>query len=843
MIQNKRTARKSGQNMSLFSCAKARRLRLSDGSYPKEYENKDNIPCYLDETELTPAVRNLFAKWDGFQRQQLEEEKPFPFEIVDFYCFLEDKKTAVYGIQNTNMVLLQVWRDNYWISRTIFNAINKMYHAKYFVTMIMLTMMIEMCTGLEELHRRKLAILDLNTMNIGVDNDTQWFFNVDDQGTPFVPSVAFLNTETFLPYGSECVFDGSDSGEEVWPPEAVVGARIVNPEGFDVFCLGNVFRRIVGHTPSKNPEFDAILRDMMMNMPEERPSFAEVRSRLTQCARNLIPDSADLFEIVNETDEVPSDYMKEFPQNCEAFQNLRVEKLLGEGGFGRLELVTDEKGDQLALKTIQIRPQDRFSSQKEVYMLMKTRSQGFGSRQCLPHNICLLGWCMDDEAETLKLLMPLVKGSDMIDWLNSFPKIRQLRRMALDYAQELKISDAEGFRLLARKATLIMLDIMKQIAEGVRQLHEHDLIHLDLKPENIMISGGSPEFIIKKSDVTKGDPFYITLVDLGLSCIDNYKVSKVFQCLRRGGGGGTAKYVAPERLDETLAYDMKPTDIFSLGVVFYEIARFETLFDEKEGYYHTIYDYGHPEKDESYLADRMGFPVNSKMYNERRQSELSQFENEFMRAEDREAVQDRIEDRGENLRDVRDRLKRFVVPTDYPRQEHMDKFVKLFDKPTGLPKLDLLIQRMIDPRPDARPKAIEVVEEILSIQRSYESHPNSKYALFKFQGLMQLGSRGQASEDVPMKETLENIEEERSSQLSLPTDDERKVSSSSSYLRQDNPSPVSKFSRRVRGRPAVIDLPEIDEEKTPYLERRTRTAQPPFLRKPNSADVKEWIRR
>ncbi|XP_004449144.1 serine/threonine-protein kinase 17A [Dasypus novemcinctus] len=89
--------------------------------------------------------------------------------------------------------------------------------------------------------------------------------------------------------------------------------------------------------------------------------------------------------------------------------------------------------------------------------------------------------------------------------------------------------------------------LMRQILEGVHFLHAHDVVHLDLKPQNILLTSGSP----------LGD---IKIVDFGLSrIIENSEELREIM--------GTPEYVAPE----ILSYDpiSMATDMWSIGVLTY----------------------------------------------------------------------------------------------------------------------------------------------------------------------------------------------------------------------------------------------------------------------------------
>ncbi|KAM6088868.1 serine/threonine-protein kinase 17A [Chlamydotis macqueenii] len=89
--------------------------------------------------------------------------------------------------------------------------------------------------------------------------------------------------------------------------------------------------------------------------------------------------------------------------------------------------------------------------------------------------------------------------------------------------------------------------LMKQILEGVSFLHRSNVVHLDLKPQNILLTSKSP----------LGD---VKIVDFGLS-----RIMKSSEELREIMG--TPEYVAPE----VLSYDpiSTATDMWSIGVLAY----------------------------------------------------------------------------------------------------------------------------------------------------------------------------------------------------------------------------------------------------------------------------------
>ena len=83
-----------------------------------------------------------------------------------------------------------------------------------------------------------------------------------------------------------------------------------------------------------------------------------------------------------------------------------------------------------------------------------------------------------------------------------------------------------------------------QIGEALTHAHEHGIIHLDLKPQNIMLTRTG-----------------VKLFDFGIAVLSDTETS--------AAGGGTPGYLAPEQR-EGAATDVR-TDVFSFGVVIYEL--------------------------------------------------------------------------------------------------------------------------------------------------------------------------------------------------------------------------------------------------------------------------------
>ncbi len=89
--------------------------------------------------------------------------------------------------------------------------------------------------------------------------------------------------------------------------------------------------------------------------------------------------------------------------------------------------------------------------------------------------------------------------------------------------------------------------LILQIASGLQAAHESNIVHRDIKPGNIVITGNGE----------------VKIVDFGLA-----KLAAQTRESRTLVTGGTAAYMAPEQIMGNEADNR--SDLFSLGVVFYE---------------------------------------------------------------------------------------------------------------------------------------------------------------------------------------------------------------------------------------------------------------------------------
>ncbi|XP_048849276.1 death-associated protein kinase 2-like [Brienomyrus brachyistius] len=200
-------------------------------------------------------------------------------------------------------------------------------------------------------------------------------------------------------------------------------------------------------------------------------------------------------------------------ENVEDFYE--IGKVIGSGNFGQVRDVRDRSsGTHWAGKFLKVKNDsgpglDRRRVEEEVGIL-----------QALQHENIMALWDVFEGAGELVLIMELITGGELFDFI------------------------AEKEHLLESEAIVFI----KQILQGVKYMHSKQIVHFDLKPENIMLSD-------------KKVPFpQIKIIDFGLAQYLTPGVGYRSSC-------GTPQYIAPE----VIRYEplSSATDMWSIGVITY----------------------------------------------------------------------------------------------------------------------------------------------------------------------------------------------------------------------------------------------------------------------------------
>ena len=121
-----------------------------------------------------------------------------------------------------------------------------------------------------------------------------------------------------------------------------------------------------------------------------------------------------------------------------------------------------------------------------------------------------------------------------------------------------------------RLSTQQRLELMRQVCDGVQHAHQKGIIHRDLKPSNILVTlEGSSEPTPK-------------IIDFGVAKATHHQLTEATLFTELGQMIGTPEYMSPEQAEMTGVDVDTRTDVYSLGVVLYELLTGALPFGSRE---------------------------------------------------------------------------------------------------------------------------------------------------------------------------------------------------------------------------------------------------------------------
>ena len=190
-----------------------------------------------------------------------------------------------------------------------------------------------------------------------------------------------------------------------------------------------------------------------------------------------------------------------------------IKKTLGEGGFGIVYLIEKDK-KQYALKQSKIKLKEK---EIEQYKNMINILSKINNEYLIKYYETFM------ENDTFNILM-------------EYAGEKNLKQFIQDYKNKNELIDEK-----------IIIDIISQICEGLKIIHDNKIMHRDLTPDNIFIDDNNK----------------IKIGDFGISktitTYNKYANTRI----------GKSHYLAPE-IDKGIEYNNK-VDIYSLGCITYEL--------------------------------------------------------------------------------------------------------------------------------------------------------------------------------------------------------------------------------------------------------------------------------
>jgi len=189
---------------------------------------------------------------------------------------------------------------------------------------------------------------------------------------------------------------------------------------------------------------------------------------------------------------------------------------LGRGGMGVVYRAKDPSiGRIVAVKTIRLTEEGTGMSHAQLVERFQTEARAAGN---LTHSNIVVIYDVGESDGLYYITMELVNGKtlqSLLDGGEKFPLFRVVR-------------------------------IMEQVCSALQFAHDHGVVHRDIKPANIMLTGED----------------FVKITDFG--------TAQILQCgAQQTSAVGTPGYMAPEQI-KGKKVDGR-TDIFSLGVVLYEM--------------------------------------------------------------------------------------------------------------------------------------------------------------------------------------------------------------------------------------------------------------------------------
>lgn len=226
--------------------------------------------------------------------------------------------------------------------------------------------------------------------------------------------------------------------------------------------------------------------------------------------------------------------------NTKQISHYKIIKQIGKGGMGEIYLAEDiNLNRQVALKLLSA----TLDLDKQHFRRFVREARTASS---LNHpNICTIYEINDDE-NTPFIAMEYIEGETL-------EKI--IRKKGLNFQQ--------------------ILDIVTQVVAALKEAHAAKVVHRDIKPENIMIR---PDGLVKVLD------FGLAKLTKNISVSDalNSKASTItYNITNPGLVIGTVNYMSPEQA-QGKDVDTR-TDIFSFGVVLYEMLTGKLPFEGENG--------------------------------------------------------------------------------------------------------------------------------------------------------------------------------------------------------------------------------------------------------------------
>src|SRR5687768_9479586 len=193
--------------------------------------------------------------------------------------------------------------------------------------------------------------------------------------------------------------------------------------------------------------------------------------------------------------------------------------VLGQGGIGQVEHAFDlELQRDVAIKTLHPRTHSAAAAEE------LRREARIGCQLEHPNILPVYELIEDDEGNPAALVMRFVEGETLAERLQ-------------------QLGPAVDNQVVLRP----ILDALSQVCDAIAHAHERRVLHLDLKPENVMLDASGHVFVLDWGEAARGTPDGLG----NLRPVGRDRHAK-----------GTPLYMAPEQFEGDYAQLDQRTDVY-----------------------------------------------------------------------------------------------------------------------------------------------------------------------------------------------------------------------------------------------------------------------------------------